>query len=191
MSIASQLAEIRRQWAANARLRVAVGLAAALVGLYVALVLFDWRDALADRYRDRSAYMARLRGLAGQPEWVARAQEAERLRKGLEAAIATSASLGLARAEVQNWARERAAATGGQVQIASAEPAEVEGRPGLWRIPVTLTGTASPQQVVQLMQAVERSPTLAVVEQAMILNRENRTFSLTVVFHYRVTGGAA
>jgi hypothetical protein len=191
MSLGQQIADIRRQWAANPRLRTAVGLAGALVALWVVLVLFDWRDALAERYRERSAYMGRLRSLAGQPEWLARSQEAARLRKGLEATIPTAASLGLARAEVQAWARERATATGGQVQIASAEPSEVDGRPGLWRIPVTLTGSAAPQQVIQLMQTVEKSPTLSVVEQAMLLNRENRTFSLTVVFHYRIEGGSA
>lgn len=190
MSLAAQFAEARRQWGANARLRVAVGLAGGLVALYLVMVLFDWRAALADRYAERAEYMVRLRALARQPEWLGRAQEAARLRKGLEASISTAPSLGLARAEVQTWARSRAAAAGGQVQIASAEPAEVDGRAGLWRIPVTLTGTAAPQQVIQLIQVVEKSPTLAVVEQAMILNRENRTFSLTVVFHYRITGGS-
>lgn len=190
MSLSAQLADVRRQWSTNPRLRLAVSAAAGLVALYAVLVLFDWRDELATRYQERSAYMARLRALAGQPEWLARSQDAARLRKALEAGIGTAATLGLARAEVQSWARERAAATGGDVQVASPEPVEVDGQPGVWRVPVTLTGTAAPQQVVQLMQTVEKSPTLAVIQQSMLLNRENRTFSLTVVFHYRIAGGA-
>ena len=190
MSLSSQIADARRQWHANPRLRLAVVVAGGLVALYAVLVLFDWRDGLATRYRERSEYMGRLRALAGQPEWLARSQDAARLRKGLEAGIGTAATLGLARAEVQSWARERAAATGGQVQISSPEPAEVDGQPGIWRVPVTLSGNAAPYQVLQLMQTVEKSPTLAVVQQAMLLNRENRTFSLTVVFHYRIAGEA-
>jgi hypothetical protein len=186
MNLSMQLAGISRQWQANVRLRIAVGLAGLLVGLWLLLVFRDWRDALAEGYRTRSEYMQRLRSLAAQPEWLRRAQAAERMRKGLDATIASAPSLGLAQAEVQSWARERAAALGGQVQIAGAPPAEVEAGGGLWRIPVTLSGAAAPQQVVQLMQTVETSPTLAVIQEASLLNRENRTFSMTVVFHYRI-----
>jgi hypothetical protein len=188
MSLPAPLADALQQWNANPRLRFAVGIAGALVALYLVLVIADWRDGLRAEYQERSAYMQKLRGLAGQPEWLEHAQAAARLRKGLEAGIAKASTLGIAQAEVQGWARERAAGLGGQVQITSPAPAEVDGDPGLWRVPVTLAGTASPQQLVQLMHTVEKAPTLAVIEEVTLLNRENRTFSITVAFHYRVPG---
>ena len=188
MSLPRPLADALQQWNANARLRLGVGVVGAILGFYLVLVAADWRDALRAEYQTRGAYMQKLRDLAMQPEWLERAQAAARLRKGLEAGIASAATVGMAQAEVQGWARERAAALGGQTQIASPAPAEVEAEPGLWRIPVTLSGAASAQQVVQLMYAIEKAPTLAVIEEATLVHRENDTFSITAVFHYRVTG---
>lgn len=185
-----QLADVARQWRANARLRTWTLVAAGIVGVYVFLVLSDWRMALAREHSERAVYMRKLRTLAGEPEWLERAQAASRLRKALEAQVSRAGTLGIAQAEVQGWARERVAALGGQAQVAAQAPAEVEGQPGLWRVPVVISGTAAPDQVLQLAQLVEQSQALAVVEQSTILNRENRTFSLTVVFYYRVEGGA-
>ncbi|GAB6195018.1 hypothetical protein [Lysobacter xanthus] len=179
-----------RQLRANPRLRVAVALIGLLVGVYALLALVDLRAHVAADYAERVADMRSLRALAGQPEWLDRAQAASRLRKGLEAQIGQVATVGIAEAEVQAWARDRAAAVGGQAQVSAQAPAEVEGTAGLWRVPVVVSGTADPAQVVQLMHAIDSSARLAVVEQASVLNRENRTFSLTVAFYYRIQGAS-
>ena len=182
--------DMARQLRANPRLRLAMIAVGALLAVYGVLALVDLRARVAASYASRVEYMRTLRSLAEQPEWLERAQAAARLRKGLEAQLGRAATTGIAQAEVQSWARERAAAVGGQTQINAQAPAEVEGQPGLWRIPVVLSGSAQPLQVVQLMQIIESAPRLAVIEQANLLNRENRTFSLTVVFFYRIEGGA-
>lgn len=181
-------ADARRQWREQPRLRAGILFAVGLVAAYLLLMLNDWRVAAGDEYRQRSAYMQKLRGLAEQPEWLDRAQAAARTRKALDAQIGSASTLGIAQAEVQAWARERAAALGGQVRITGRPAAEVEQLPGVWRVPITLSGTTAPQQVLQLMQQVEQSPTLAVIEEATLLNRENRTFSVTVAFVYRIGG---
>ena len=182
--------DMARQLRANPRLRLAVIAIGVLLAVYGGLALVDLRARMASSYASRVEYMRTLRSLAGQPEWLERAQAAARLRKGLEAQLGQAATTGIAQAEVQSWARERAAAVGGQTQINAQAAAEVDGQPGLWRIPVVLSGSAQPLQVVQLMQTIESAPRLAVIEQANLLNRENRTFSLTVVFFYRIEGGA-
>lgn len=182
--------DLARQFRSNPRLGIAAVLIAMLLAAYLLLALIDLRGRLASDYAERVAEMRSLRALARQPEWLERAQSAARLRKGLQAQIGHAATAGIAEAEVQAWARDRAAAVGGQVQIATQPPAEVEGNPGLWRVPVVLSGAADPAQVVQLMQAIESSSRLAVIEQSSVLNRENRTFSLTVVFFYRIGGGS-
>lgn len=189
-ALRGQLAGVAQQWRANPRLRAGVYAALAIVGVYGFLVLSDWRMALAREYSERAVYMRKLRALAAEPEWLERAQETARLRKALEAQLSQARTLGIAQAEVQGWARERVAALGGQAQVVAQAPAEVEGQPGLWRVPVVISGAASPDQVVQLIQLVERSQALAVVEQSTVLNRENRTFSLTVVFFYLVEGAS-
>jgi len=189
-ALARAIDDVRRQLRANPRLQIASALIAALVGTYGLLGLVDLRARVADSYADRVGEMRALRTLARQPEWLERAQAAARLRKGLEAQIGHATTVGIAEAEVQAWARERAAATGGQIQIAPQATVEVEAQPGLWRVPVVMSGAAEPMQVVQLMQTIETSARLAVVEQASLLNRENRTFSVTVVFYYRIDGAA-
>lgn len=189
-ALRGQLAGVAQQWRANPRLRAGVYAALAIVGVYAFLVLSDWRMALAREYSERAVYMRKLRALAAEPEWLERAQETARLRKALEAQLSQARTLGIAQAEVQGWARERVAALGGQAQVVAQAPAEVEGQPGLWRVPVVISGAASADQVVQLIQLVERSQALAVVEQSTLLNRENRTFSLTVVFFYLVEGAS-
>lgn len=54
-----------------------------------------------------------------------------------------------------------------------------------------LSGDTGPARTLDLIQQIERRSVLTVIEQAMLLNRENKAFSLTVVAYVRVRGTAS
>lgn len=184
-ALRTALANARRDWAANRRLRMGVAVIGAILALYVFLVLQDWRAALAGQYADRTEQLYKMKSLAGQDEWLARAQAARSIRERLEAEIPEVATVGLAQAGVQGWIRDAATAFGDNVRVQTQAPAESELE-GVWRIPVVISGSADPARIVQLVRRIEGRPTLSVIEEALVVNRENRTFSLTVVSYFRV-----
>jgi hypothetical protein len=177
--------QIQSELAANARLRVGVLAIAAIVLLYGWLLLLDWRDAAASEYAAQRQRLEKIQALAGQDYWLARATEAAELRAALEAQLPEADTLGLAQASVQSWARDLAAVHGDQVRIRGETPVKVPGQ-ALWRIPVTISGSLPAGSVLQLIQRIEQHSQLITIEQSSILNRANRTFSLTVVAFYRV-----
>lgn len=178
----------RNEFARNQRLRFGVLVMAAILAFYSFLVLRDWRAGLHDQYVERRQYLRKLKSLAGQNQWPVRAEQMSRVRKALEAEIPAFASQGLAQASAQTWARDLAAVHGSAVQVQSQPSQPVDGQPELWRVPVVLTGSLPPRAVVNLIQQIEKRGSLSVVEQALILNRENQTFQLTVVSFVRVAG---
>ena len=185
------LADIRREWAANPRLRLGVVAIGVIVAIYLSLVLRDWNASLAQDYAERTGYLAKMQALAGQDAWIERAASAAEVRSALEAEIPEVATIGLAQATVQGWVREAAVAFGEDVQVRAAAPVPVAEGSDIWRVPVTVGGKLDPARYVQLLAQIERRPTLAVIEEATVLNRENRTFSLTVVSYYRVKEAVA
>jgi hypothetical protein len=186
-ALQSALADARRQWAANRRLRIGVVAIAAIVVLYLFLVLQDWRAALATEYAARTEHLYKMRALAGQDEWIERARSMAEVRRGLEAELPDAATPGLAQANVQGWARDVVAAYGDEdvtVQVRDAVP--VEGHPGVWRVPVAINGPLRAGKYLDLVASIERRNTLAVIEQARVMDRENKTFALTVVAYFRI-----
>lgn len=179
----------RGQFAGNPRLRWGGLAIAAILVLYVWLLLTDWQAALARDYRQERQRLEKILSLAGQDQWLARAEAAGELRRVLEAEIPGVQTLGLAQASVQSWARDLSVAFGDGFRIQAGEATRAAASGDLWRIPVTLSGSLDPRQVVQLMQRIESQANLATIEQALILNRNNRTFSLTVVVFYRIPQG--
>lgn len=179
----------RLEFSQNQRLRIGVVLIAGILALYSFLVLRDWRASLQDHYVERRQYLRKLKGLAGQSQWPARAEAIARSRRALEAEIPTVASPGLAQAGAQTWLRDLVAVHGAGVQVQSQPPQAVEDHPGLWRVPIVISGALPPRSVLNLIQQVEKRSSLSVIEQALIINRENQTFELTVVSYARVSGG--
>lgn len=175
----------------NPRLQAGLAVVAAILVLYAALVLLDLRQAREQAYVQRVEQLRKMRALAGQDAWIGRAQAAARVRQALAAEIPSFETVGVAQAQLTSWVREVGQAFGGNaVQIQSQTPQQVAGEDGLWRVPVTISGEAAPARVVDLIQQVERRSVLTVIEQAMLMNRENKTYSLTVVAYVRVGAGA-
>lgn len=185
------VAQVRQELARNPRLRLGLVVIAAILAFYSALLLVDWRADLHEQYVERRQYLRKLREMASQDEWPARAEAAARVRKALEAEIPEVASPGLAQAGAQSWARDMAAVHGGAMQVQTQAPQAVEEQPGLLRVPIVISGALPPRAVLNIIQQIEKHGSLAVIEQAMLLNRENQTFQLTVVSYVRVTGAGA
>lgn len=181
------MAELRRQWAGNRRLRLGVFAIAGILALYLFLVLQDWRAALAQEYGARTEHLYKMRALAGQDEWIERARVMAELREALEAEIPEATTPGLAQASVQGWVRDVVSAYGGDsVLVQPQDAVPVPGRPGLWRVPVAISGPLHPDRYLDLVAGIERRQSLSVIEQARVLNRENKTFSMTVVAYFRI-----
>ena len=177
---------------ANRRLQVGLALIGAILVFYAVLVLFELRRDQQAAYVQRLEQLQKMRKLAGQDEWIGRAQAAARVRRGLAAEIPEFETVGVAQAQLTSWVREVAQSFGGTaVQIQSQTAQQVAGTPGLWRIPVMVSGNVAPGRVLDLIQQVERRSVLTVIEQAMLLNRENKAYSLTVVAYVRVKGSTA
>ncbi|SJZ90050.1 hypothetical protein [Novilysobacter spongiicola] len=191
MSAATAWSSARDEWSRNARLRWGVGVIALVIGVWVFLVLRDWRDALAEEYLDRHAYLVKMQSLVGQDEWLERAEAAARIRAALEAEIPLADTIGIAQATVQTWARDLVAASGAELQVQAQAAQEVEGHPGLFRVPVVISGGLQAPKVMELIRQVESYGSLAVIEESLIMNRQNETFSLTVVAYFQVQEGVA
>lgn len=185
------VARARIEFGQNQRLRIGVLVIAAILAFYSFLVLSDWRASLHEQYVERRQYLRKLRTLAVQKEWPARAREMTRVRKALEAEIPVVASLGLAQAGVQTWVRNLAAVHGSAVRVQMQPPEAVEGAPGLWRIPTVISGSLPPRPIINLIQNIEKRSSLGVIEEALILNRQSVNFQLTVVSFVWVAGADA
>lgn len=182
------LADLRRQWAENPRLRLGVLAIGVILGIWLVLVMADWHASLSREYANRTTHLYKMKALAGQEEWLQRAPLAARGRAALEAGIPTVETIGLAQAQAQGWLREATAGMGDSIQVQAGEPVEEPSRPGTWRVPVTVSGAFEPRRYLELVRRIESNPSLTVIEAAMVLNRENQTFSLTVVSYYVVNG---
>lgn len=183
--------KIREEWNANPRLRWGAGIAIAIGFFYLCLVLADWRRDLHDQYQQRTLQLYKMTELAGQEQWLGRAQSAEAVEKALQSEIPNAATIGLAQAEVQTFVRQLINAFGRKLGSDAQPPAEVAGQPGLWRIPVTLRGVVSQPQMLEMLRRVEDSDRLMVVDDfSFTFVRGVPSMSMTLVAYYRVGSGA-
>lgn len=186
-SLRARREHLLQEVAGNRRLQaglVAIGL---ILAAYLFLVLFDLHAAQVRQYSQKTEQLAKMRALSGQDVWIGRAQVVARARRGLDAEIPRVETVGVAQAQLMTWVRDLGQASGGEaVQIQSQEPQRVAAAGDLWRIPVVISGAASADKVVQMIQQVEQRSVLTVVEQALIVNRENKTYSLTLVAFARI-----
>lgn len=171
-----------REVSGNRRLQAGLGAIALILAGYGFLVLLDMRAAQARDYLQAAEQLQKMQALAGQDAWVGRAQTVARVRRGLEAEIPRVETVGVAQAQLMTWVRDMGQSFGGDaVQIQSRDAERVTPDGDLWRIPVVISGAAGPEKVVQMIQQVEKRSVLTVVDQVLIMNRENRTYSLTLV----------
>lgn len=179
--------KIREEWSSNPRLRWGAVIALAIGFLYLCLVLVDWRRDLHDQYQQRTLQLYKMTALAGQEQWLLRAQAAQSVEKALQAEVPDAATIGLAQAEVQTFVRQLTNAFGRRLGSDARPPAEVTGQPGLWRIPVTLRGLVGQPQMLEILRRVEDSDRLMVIEEfSFTFVKGVPNMSMTLVAYYRV-----
>lgn len=190
--MAARARGMREEWRGNPRLRWGVALAGLIAFVYLCLVLADWRRELHQEYQERTTQLYKMQALAGQDYWLARAQAASAVEKAIQAEIPTASTIGLAQAEVQTLVRQLLNAYGRRLSSDARPPAQVSGQPGLWRIPVTIRGVASRDQMLELLRRLESSDRLIVVDAfSFTFARGMPNFSVTLVAYYRVPAGEA
>ena len=182
-----QIRQLREQWQGNPRLRWGVSVIVAILALYLILMAWDWRQALHAEYKERTLQLYKVQALVGQDVWLQRAQQADALDKAVQAEIPRASSLGLAQAEVQAWARQAMQAFGSRLTSEAPAPVQVAGRPGLWRIPVTLRGVTRPALLLELLRLVEDNKRLMVVDNIAFDQTSGQPLLvMTVVAYYRI-----
>lgn len=185
------LSSVRTQYDQNARLRWGLLAIAVIALIYLFVTLVDVRTSIADSYVEKREKLWRMQAIAGQEFWLDRAVQAEAMRKRLASEIPVARTSGLAQAAVQTQSSAWADAVAGDMRVQVDAPVPVEGWDDLFRIPVTMSGGLQPAALIQLIRRVEGGDNLVTIEQANILNRQNKTVSLTLVFFYRVDPSAA
>lgn len=184
---ATRMAQMRTEWSGNPRLRVGAAVILAILVVYVLMVLADWRATLHEEYQQRTLQLYKMQALAGRDEWLLRAANVRTLDKALQSEIPNAATIGLAQAEVQTWMRQLIQAFGPKMSSESHAPAQVIGEPGLWRIPITIRGLVSVQQLQEILRRIESADRLTVVDRMTItIIRDTPNLSLTAVAYYRV-----
>jgi hypothetical protein len=184
---AGRLAQVRAEWTGNPRLRLGAGLVVVILVVYALMVLADWRNDLHEQYQQRTLQLYKVQALAGKDEWLLRVENARALDKALQSEIPSAATIGLAQAEVQTWMRQIMQAFGPKMASESHAPVQVAGEPGLWRIPITIRGLVSVQQLQEILRRIESSDRLTVVDSMTVtMIRDTPNASLTAVAYYRV-----
>lgn len=184
--LATLLAQVRAEFQANARLRWGGLLIAAIMLFYLWLVLSDLRTQMQGDYVQLVQRRDKITSLAGQEEWLQRAEQARVLRDALQAQIPSVETLGLAQASVQSLARDLISASGKQLRVQAETATEVGRGSGIWRVPVVISGGMAPAAALQLIQRIESQPNLVVVEQAIVINRNAGVLTLTMAAFFRV-----
>ncbi len=184
---AERIAQMRNEWTGSPRLRIGAFLILAILVLYAVMVLSDWRTALHEQYQQRTLQLYKMEALAGKNEWLLRAETARTLDESLRSEIPSAATIGLAQAEVQTWMRQMMQAFGPKMTSESHAPVPVVGEPGLWRIPITIRGLISVQQLQEILRRIESADRLTVVDSMSIsMIRDVPNVSLTAAAYYRV-----
>ena len=190
-AMASRWRQAREEWRANPRLRWGVAAAAAILFLYVCMLLWDWRNALHEEYQQRTLQLYKMEVLAAQQNWPTRAENARVVEKAVLAEIPDAATIGLAQADVQTTVRQILNAFGPKMSSDARPVAQVPGRPGIWRVPVALRGPVNLMQLSEILRRIESSERLMTVEDMSITFARNEpNIALTLVAYYRIRGSA-
>lgn len=176
----------------NPRLQAGLGAIAALLAIWVVLVLGDVRKSETARLEQARARYIQVRQLSGQDVWLQRAAEAASLADALDAEIPQAKSGGLAQAQFQGWLKTITDSQGTPIRMDTQAPVRLEPpSDDIVRVTATIAGSMDPQRTWQIIHRIEGTTSLVTIPAiAVRSDGSNQTFSLTVQGYYRVPAGA-
>lgn len=191
-AIKQSLSSLTHQVRGNPRLKAGLALIVCILLFLGWDSLHDWRLTQQKNAIDKELNLKRTRALRGQDEWLERATQAEQRLKALRGQLPAASTAGLAQAGVQNWL---AMLTGNLPQKANVSidvmpAAKLEEGVEIWRVKARISAEISPRQAFDLIQKVEDSDNLAIVESAQIRSGNGQRSSLSIASFYQISAAA-
>ena len=158
---------------------------------WVFLVLGDQRDAALARLDMARQRLAQMQQLAGQSEWLGRAQQARQVADVLDAEIPRAQSAGLAQADFQGWLKGIVDSQGANLRLDVQSPTLVDAPADVVQVTAEVSGSMEPTRVWQMIDRIESRPSLVTIPTSRIrTNGTDHSFSLTVQGYYRLPSAA-
>ena len=174
----------------NERLRWLLFGVALVVVVYFALVVDDWRIAVAEDYEDLAQREARLEYLetGSDTDFQGFYEEQKAANDKLRERFWQAKSAGLAGAELQSWLRVLAADHNlrkMRLDVSDIRPVPNIEDP-LWQLEAELTGEILPNHVMSLIAALARSERAVVVQRLAYSPPGGDRLSLRLAVNFRI-----
>lgn len=184
------LQNLRNEVRSKPALRLGLGLILALALAYAYGFANQVRNGSAQAYLEDIAELQKVKLLAQQKDWPQRAKAAQALQSGLQAAIPSSDSIGLAQATQAAWLRSAILPFAPKVNVVMGQPVKVDGLPGYWKVPADINAQVDAARAVQILQRIEGTTNLMYVQSLRIVNTASPSLQLSVVAYYRIVRSA-
>ena len=185
------LENLSAQWSDNRRLRVAVLVALVVMALHLLDGLGRHREAAMQAQASDARLGRGLAQLAAQPEWAARAKQAEAELDVLRREMRAVSSAGQVQAEIQTWLTELAKAQNvANPTVKVQEVLDVPGHPALVQVLARLDGDLPAFSQKALARRLAAALPWIQVERLEIGDQGAAKLSLVVRAYYRRAPGA-
>ncbi len=184
------LQSLRDEVQSKPALRAGLGLIAALALAYAYGFANQTRNRSVQAYLADVAELQKVKLLAQQKDWPQRAKSALALQSGLQAAIPSSDSIGLAQATQAAWLRSAILPFAPKVNVIMGQPTKVSGLAGYWKVPADINAQVDAAHAVQILQRIEGTTNLMYVQSLRIVNTASPSLQMSVVAYYRIEHGA-
>jgi hypothetical protein len=164
-------------------------LIAALVAGYGLLALHDATLASGIAYRRELTNLGRMKAIATERDWPARAEASGEARAAFEARLWPAESEGVARADLQAWIGTVGREIGLQnldIRIELAKPKELPD--DLRQITATITGRPDETALTRLLERIDRAPRLIVVDRLNVKEQPAPMLEMVLVGYARIGG---
>lgn len=191
--IAARWEQVRTEWQANRRLRLAGMAIVLVVGVHLALTASERRAPLIEEYARDADLVERLRDASSESAWPERAAKAEQRLAEVREGVPEVGSMGLAQAELQAWLAEQAQSAGlGEARVRVETTLDVEGHPELWQVLARLDATIPEGSLGPFLQQVSAGLPWIQSERLEITGtRSGQRLVLTARGYYRKAPAAA
>ena len=168
--------KLRVEWQSSPLLRWGALGVVLILAVYVWLVLGDVNRELEQELAGNQGQQRRLASMQDENFWPERAQQVRNMRVQLESQFWQADTKGLAQANLQSWLDRllrRMSVTNMKMQI--EDPVDVEALESIWQVDVLIEGALEPARLLELLNEIETSSQLTVVNS---LDYEKQRFKI-------------